>query len=197
MKSLVLVIVLIANVYITNAEAINATQYPANCVEAIGESNKNGIYKILIPEYSSEPFEVFCGGDSTHGRGWIVILRREDGSVNFERDWESYKKGFGDLDCDFFIGMEKLYAITAKPVKLLIALWDFDNGYAYQTYEKFAIGSEREWYALQKLGASNGTAGDSLSYAKGAKFATVDYNNGNDCPRTSRGAWWYVGCHMG
>ena len=36
--------------------------------------------------------QVFC--DMKNG-GWTVIMRRSDGSVDFFRDWNQYKKGFG------------------------------------------------------------------------------------------------------
>lgn len=34
-----------------------------------------------------------------------VIQRRYDGSVNFYRDWNDYKSGFGSMNSEFWLGM--------------------------------------------------------------------------------------------
>jgi len=33
-----------------------------------------------------------------------VIQRRKDGSANFQRDWDDYRHGFGNLTRDYWIG---------------------------------------------------------------------------------------------
>lgn len=33
-----------------------------------------------------------------------VIQRREDGSVNFFRDWEAYREGFGKITGEHWLG---------------------------------------------------------------------------------------------
>ena len=44
----------------------------------------------------------------------------------------------------------------------------------------------------------SGTAGDSLSYARGAPFSTKDQDNdvwSKNCAVQFKGAWWYTACH--
>lgn len=36
-----------------------------------------------------------------------VILNRMDGSVDFYRSWETYKKGFGKADGEYWLGKNK------------------------------------------------------------------------------------------
>jgi len=44
--------------------------------------------------------------------GWTVIQRREDGTVDFYRNWEEYKNGFGNQNGEFWLGNEQIYQIT-------------------------------------------------------------------------------------
>ncbi|TMW44968.1 hypothetical protein DOY81_009951, partial [Sarcophaga bullata] len=74
--------------------------------------------------YGPEPFVVPCRED---GGVWTVIQRRINGSVDFYRNLSEYKTGFGNVDGEFFIGLDKLHALTStlKPVELLIQLQRF------------------------------------------------------------------------
>ena len=39
------------------------------------------------------------------GGGWLVVQRRKDGSVSFDRGWIEYEEGFGDLNGEFWYGL--------------------------------------------------------------------------------------------
>jgi hypothetical protein len=66
-------------------------------------------YFSLRPRTSPKPFRVLCDMD-TDGGGWTVIQRRGDFNQqsNFFVSWVSYKRGFGDLTRDFWLGNEQL-----------------------------------------------------------------------------------------
>uniref|UniRef100_A0A1I8PEH7 Fibrinogen C-terminal domain-containing protein n=1 Tax=Stomoxys calcitrans TaxID=35570 RepID=A0A1I8PEH7_STOCA len=131
---------------------------------------------------------------------WTTIQRRQDGSVDFYRNWTEYKTGFGDAPHgEFFVGLQKLHELTSqKPHELLIVLKDWDNDTRYAIYDTFVIGSEQEQYSLKDLGEYRGNAGDALEYYKGSKFSTLDVDNDEDentnCAKLFKGGWWFKSC---
>ena len=42
------------------------------------------------------------------------MMRRQDGKVNFNIEWDPYVAGFGELgtDGEFWIGLETIYTLT-------------------------------------------------------------------------------------
>ncbi|XP_034474135.1 ficolin-1-like [Drosophila innubila] len=180
---------------IEDADIYDMRSYPRNCAEA----KSSGVYEIRIPSYSRHSFRVTCDAD-TRGGNWTIILQRLDGSENFYRNWNTYKKGFGNLEGEFFLGLDKIHALTADySQELLVILEDPDGTEAFETYDRFGISDEDEEYALNTLGKASGTAGNSLEYHKTMKFSTYDRDNDNwvagNCAARSTGAWWYNDCH--
>ncbi|KAM8718155.1 hypothetical protein ACLKA7_004803 [Drosophila subpalustris] len=167
---------------------------PRNCADDM----VSGIYEIHLSTPGSQPFRVACDA-KTRGGGWTIILRRLDGSVNFYRNWSEYKTGFGDLSGEFFLGLDKIHALTKEnSQELLVLLEDFEGNERYQMYDQFAIGAEDQQYVLHTLGKSSGNAGDSLSYHHHEKFTTFDRDNDQwqegNCAENRSGAWWYYSC---
>ncbi|XP_049536603.1 fibrinogen-like protein A [Anopheles darlingi] len=156
-------------------------------------SNVSGSYLIRVNN-ESEPFRAYCEQQAFDG-GWLVVQHRFDGSLEFFRYWSEYRNGFGDVEKEFWLGLEKLHQLTTeRPHELIIEIKDFRDYYAYVRHNSFAVGSESEKYRLKALGASSGTAGDALAYGLGMQFSTQDRDNDRcnvNCAAVYKGAWWY------
>ncbi|XP_022107429.1 ficolin-2-like [Acanthaster planci] len=127
-----------------------------------------------------------------------VFQRRQDGSVDFYRDWVSYRQGFGDLNGEFWLGNDNLHRLTAQGAyRLRVDLEDFENNTAYAKYDMFRVADGSDNYRFTVQGFS-GTAGDSLSSYSNSPFTTKDRDNdsyGPNCAVAFTGAWWYTSCH--
>ena len=100
-------------------------------------------------------FDVFCDQKTTGG-GWTVFQKRLDGSVDFYRYWNDYKNGFGDLNGEFWLGLDKIYRLTNKKCnRLRVDLEDTTGNTAYAEYDMFAVTNETTKYKLS-LGMYSG-----------------------------------------
>ena len=141
-------------------------------------------------------FSAYCDMH-TDGGGWTVFQRRQDGSVDFYRNWTDYKVGFGQLTGEFWLGNDKIHRLTAAlPTSLRVDLEDWNGVKVYAKYGKFDIGDEQLHYRLD-VGSYSGTAGNSLAHYYNMSFSTKDSDNDNysqNCAVMSTGAWWYKSC---
>ncbi|XP_059779940.1 fibrinogen alpha chain [Balaenoptera ricei] len=169
---------------------------------------QSGIFNIKLPG-SSKIFSVYCDQETSLG-GWLLIQQRMDGSLNFNRTWQDYKKGFGSLndkgEGEFWLGNEYLHLLTLRGSILRVELEDWAGKGAYAEYH-WRVGSEAEGYALQ-VSSYEGTAGDALiegsveegteytSHA-GMRFSTFDRDADkweDNCAEVYGGGWWYNNC---
>ncbi|KAL9985727.1 hypothetical protein ACROYT_G008165 [Oculina patagonica] len=168
-----------------------------NCAELYKSGERiSGVYSI-DPD-GSGAFDVFCD-QTTAGGGWTVFQKRLDGSVDFYRDWTDYKSGFGNLNGEFWLGLDKIHRLTqSENGKLRVDLKDWEGDTRFAEYDSFAIGDEASKYSLS-LGSYSGSASDSLSTIHNGKpFSTKDLDNdssGGNCAVSYKGAWWYASCH--
>jgi len=159
-----------------------------------GSEYASGVYLLSSSSPILDKAPVYCD-TITDGGGWLVFQRRQDGTVDFFRNWMEYKQGFGNLTTEFWWGLEKLHAATRdKPRELRIELEDFSGNTAYAHYTSFSIASESDKYALSVSGYS-GTAGDGLRWHNGAPFSTKDRDHNtwyyDNCALRRTGAWWF------
>ena len=136
----------------------------------------------------------------TDGGGWTVFQRRQDGSVDFYRNWTDYEDGFGDLNGEFRLGLSKINRLTKDQSNTLrVELQDFSNSTRYAMYSSFSVGSSSTEYTLS-IGGYSGTAGDSFisghTNHNGRVFSTRDRNDDNRCAFGYYGAWWFNLCYQ-
>ena len=81
-----------------------------------------------------------------------MIQKRVDGTVNFNRTWEDYKKGFGGfLIREFWLGLNKIQRLTQNKTenKLRVDLGVNASKTVYAEYKWFGIENETADYKLR------------------------------------------------
>ncbi|KAM6895875.1 fibrinogen-like 2a [Xenentodon cancila] len=189
----------------TQCAVQNSPQFilaPRDCSDYnVLEERKNGVYRVT-PDPRNGTFEVFCEMES-FGGGWTVIQQRLDGSVSFNRTWAEYKKGFGNLRGEFWLGNDHIHLLTkAKDMILRIELEDFEGVREYAKYDQFYVANEYLRYRLSVSGYS-GTAGNAISFNKHFNhdqkfFSTPDRDNdmypSGNCGAYYSSGWWFDAC---
>uniref|UniRef100_A0A3B3ZQN6 Fibrinogen beta chain n=1 Tax=Periophthalmus magnuspinnatus TaxID=409849 RepID=A0A3B3ZQN6_9GOBI len=93
---------------------------------------------LVRPDPSSAPYRVYCDQQTQNG-GWLVIQNRLDGSVDFGRRWDDYRKGFGNIALDvgkghcqtpgeYWLGNDRISQISKMgPTTLLVEMEDWSG----------------------------------------------------------------------
>ena len=148
--------------------------------------------------FSYSRFRARCDME-TDGGGWLVIQKRINGSVDFYRNWTDYVYGFGDLEGEFWYGLENIHCLTTREdVELRIEVGNETTPSIMWTYQLFQVGGAETNYVLT-IGEGQGTGAlDSMAYHNGMQFSTRDRDNdaasSTNCAARSGGAWWYKSC---
>ncbi|KAK2143000.1 hypothetical protein LSH36_888g00003 [Paralvinella palmiformis] len=160
---------------------------------------RQGIY-LLNMTLTAEIREVFCEV-KTNGSKWLVLMRRKDGSVEFDREWNDYKFGFGSQTGEFWSGNELIHKLTTdgRNHTLRVELESYDDEFIFAVYNHFWIGPESDNYRLHVSGLSaDSTAGDGLSNHNNMMFSTKQRDNDmsrNNCAVKYGAPWWFSTCH--
>ena len=138
----------------------------------------------------------------TDGGGWTILLKRQDGSVDFYRNWTDYKSGFGNLEGEHWLGLDNMYLLThqsSDPPQLRVDLADWEGNTSFAKYDQFSVGAEDSDYTLSVSGYQSASpAGDSLTYHNGQRFSTPDRDNDawdGHCTVFLHGPWWHRSCN--
>ncbi|XP_075055153.1 fibrinogen-like protein 1 [Mixophyes fleayi] len=189
----------------------NLIVYDEDCAAVFERKTKQSGYYRIQPRPQTEPFTVFC--DMSDGGGWTVIQRRSNGKVNFNRNWQEYKEGFGlfkHRKDEHWLGNDHIYhLLDRREMSLQIDLMDWDRKERHAIYDNFRITNEEDKYKLW-VGYYSGNAGDALAggsnfaeqwsaSVKGMPFSTPDkdsdrFSTGN-CAKENKCGWWFNRCH--
>ena len=135
--------------------------------------------------------------NTTNG-GWIVIQRNKKNSlVNFNRNWTDYEEGFGDLNTEFWYGLENIHFLTKNGQwEMRVDYQINDKTWSYLHYNQFSVGNASEEYPLT-VGGFTGVGLEWFSHHTGMKFSTSDNDNdnsGSNCAASFNSGWWYNNC---
>ncbi|KAH8336102.1 hypothetical protein KR074_002143, partial [Drosophila pseudoananassae] len=147
--------------------------------------------EIQLP--GSDPFKVVCMSDSNIGSGWLNVYRKHDFSTTFNRTYEDYERGFGDVEIgwhdEFFIGLNRLHRLTnGKPHEVFLIAFG-----GIERCDHFFVGGRSEGYEVRSIG--NCTGGARMMPKQGSKFSTFDRDldrvRGRNLAEEWGFGWWF------
>ncbi|XP_033627361.1 fibroleukin-like [Asterias rubens] len=148
----------------------------SSCQELLQAGQKvSGVFTIFPARFAGG-LQVYCDME-TDGGGWIVIQRRQDGSVDFYRNWADYGNGFGNLDGEFWLGNTNLRILTESgPMwQLRVDILDWKAAEVWAVYGDFRVTGEQFQLHVDLYNVES-TAGDALMYTLGLNSRYL--NNG-------------------
>lgn len=169
----------------------------ADCEQVYNRGHtKSGVYYIKS-QYTPCAIPVYCDMDTPPG-GWLMVLCRQDGHVNFTQNWTEYRDGFGDVNSEHWLGLSNLFLLSNQAhYQLRVDLWDFYGSRVYAEYRHFRVEGERDRYRLH-VSNHTGTAPDGLSSHNGMHFSTPDRDNDAyteyHCAKEWHSGWWFANC---
>ncbi|XP_065896382.1 fibrinogen C domain-containing protein 1-like [Dysidea avara] len=164
---------------------------------------RSGIY--VIPNVCRDDHlkaEAYC--DTINGGGgWLVVQRRQDGSVDFNRTWVEYEDGFGELTGEFWYGLRALHCLTGQggwEMRMDIKLANGTEVVLH--YDEFTVAPAIDKYKLT-VGGFQGTTTNPMAVRHNEmSFTTKDSDNDQhrrNCalaqgPSRPAGGWWFKDC---
>jgi len=148
----------------------------------------SGTYRLKKHGFYSST--AYCDQE-TMGGGWTVIQRRQDGSVSFNRNWNEYKVGFGQLSGEFWYGNENIHDLTRPSTasELLINMRMMnETRKKYAQYTDFSIDDEANQYAFKINNETHPY--DNMFQFNNMSFSTYDKVNSQS--RCGYSGWWHT-----
>ncbi|KAK4288731.1 hypothetical protein Pmani_038261 [Petrolisthes manimaculis] len=177
------------------------TLLPRHCQDLLeqGDSGRGVRQVYPYPGRPSDVVDVYCD-QVTDGGGWLVFQRRLNLTTreNFTRSWLEYELGFGNLNGEFWAGLDILNVLTSSSLQQLrVELSDWEGGNGWAKYGVFNVGPGTDKYRLT-IDRYSGDVGDSMTEKhNGRQFSTYDAetDEGGSCAKKYKGGWWYGSCH--
>ena len=141
---------------------------------------------------------------SIDGGGWTVIQRSLGPSrTKFHQNWETYKRGFGDVHGDYWLGNENIHTLTnTGNFELRIDFVNTRGVQHYAKYRSFSVDTEVNKYRLHVGEATSSSRslrlGQYLDYHNGMPFSTFDRDHdilSSNCAKEYFAGWWYKQCY--
>lgn len=166
----------------------------------------DGVYRFLVPERNEvqrDLHERYCAF-ATDGPVWTVIQSRGrsfDPPENFNRSWDEYRAGFGNLSRDFWFGNEFAHKILYRDDhELRVELQEAGEPLDWAEYPLFWLDSESYNYQLSVAGEFRGSLPDALEQHNRRDFSTYDRRSSHaksadsTCAEDYGGGWWFDRC---
>ncbi|XP_076286127.1 uncharacterized protein LOC143211902 [Lasioglossum baleicum] len=167
---------------------------PNSCEESRSADQSSSIrdgLRLVEAGRGRKPVMVYCRN------GWVVVARRTDGTLDFDRSWNDYSVGFGSPVSEYWIGNQILHEFTRDNcTRLRIDMLDIYGERWRAEYDSFAITSGETGYRLLVDGYV-GNATDALSYQNGMPFSAKDRDMDDStahCAANYHGGWWFNRC---
>lgn len=91
---------------------------------------------------------VWCDMDILLG-GWLVIQNCFNGEVDFNRFWDEYRDGFGNIVLEFWLGLDNIFFLFNQDFyEFRFDFWDFEDNRAFVLYKNFKLDGVRDRYKI-------------------------------------------------
>nr|XP_044251409.1 techylectin-5A [Drosophila takahashii] len=183
----------------------------SDCYELDEDLRVDGVYRFLVPERNEvqrDLHERYCAF-ATDGPAWTVIQNRGgafDPIENFNRTWDEYRAGFGNLSRDFWFGNEFTHKILYRDdheLRVELQEEEEQDTVDWAEYPVFRLDSERYNYQLLVEGEIRGSLPGALEQLNGMDFSTYDRRRDpqdpgstgdSTCAQEYGGGWWFDRC---
>ncbi|KAK7090736.1 hypothetical protein V1264_010496 [Littorina saxatilis] len=159
--------------------------------------------RVVFPATAPAPFTVYCL--LKFGRTFI-FSRLVTGGLDFNRPWQDYVNGFGDISLDLnaehWLGLEKMHHLTANPrtYKLRFQIILTNDSNWYTTFKEFKVMGSAQGYSFTvNPNPITFQVDDCMTSLVNTPFSTYDNDNdgsgGINCAESRGGGWWFKGAN--